>query len=115
MPPHESEPDLAAPESVPVDVTLPLNVRGHPRFEKPLPSGSREVRLLNDRPWVRTVGKLGMEVSTEGWRFPAPLAGGDAGIAKPRLFRPDADVPEEEAPAREKSQTRLKPPADTVP
>lgn len=33
----------------------------------------REIRRLNDSPWTRTLGKLAMEVSTQGWTFPAPL------------------------------------------
>jgi SNF2 family DNA or RNA helicase len=32
----------------------------------------RETRLLNAVPWTRSLGKLAMEVSTKGWRFPTP-------------------------------------------
>ena len=32
----------------------------------------REARLLTDPPWVRSLGRLSMDVSTQGWRFPTP-------------------------------------------
>jgi SNF2 family DNA or RNA helicase len=30
------------------------------------------MRLLTETPWVRSLGKQALEVSTQGWRFPAP-------------------------------------------
>ena len=33
----------------------------------------REAQLLTDTPWVRSFGKLSMEIATQGWRFPVPL------------------------------------------
>ena len=38
-----------------------------------LPVQVREARLLTEQPWTRALGKLTMEVATEGWKFPAPL------------------------------------------
>jgi SNF2 family DNA or RNA helicase len=32
----------------------------------------RAARLLTDRPWIRSLGKLNFAVSTEGWTFPVP-------------------------------------------
>src|SRR5438477_10084095 len=32
----------------------------------------REARLLTDSPWVRSLGRLDMSVTTEGWKFPSP-------------------------------------------
>src|SRR6187200_2546574 len=32
----------------------------------------RDVRLLSTMPWVRTVGKFDLSITTEGWKFPAP-------------------------------------------
>jgi SNF2 family DNA or RNA helicase len=32
----------------------------------------REARLVTEAPWIRSLGKLAMDVSTEGWRFPVP-------------------------------------------
>ena len=69
----------AAPDADPLIevVELPLlpapEVQTLPRFERPLQVSVREARLLEQPPWVRTLGKLAMEVSTQGWRFPAPL------------------------------------------
>ena len=65
-------PALTAPEVGAVDLTLSLEVRQHPRFERPLHVQTREGRLLSDVPWVRSLGKLCLEVTTEGWRFPTP-------------------------------------------
>src|SRR5207244_11315535 len=38
-----------------------------------LTTDSREVQVAMNPPWVRSLGKLGLEVSTQGWRFPAPI------------------------------------------
>jgi SNF2 family DNA or RNA helicase len=68
---------------------------------------------------VRSVGKLTLEVSTQGWRFPLPPA-------EPRPVRPlrraaavDASAPRSRQPtgapkAVARPSTRLRPPADTV-
>ncbi len=34
--------------------------------------GVREARLLTDSPWVRSLGRLELSISTEGWKFPSP-------------------------------------------
>ena len=73
----------------------------------------REARLLADAPWVRSLGKLSMEVTTEGWRFPAPPEANPA-VPKPRLYEPEARpevAPERPRPGK---TTRLKPPRDTT-
>jgi SNF2 family DNA or RNA helicase len=87
-----------------------------PGAELPLEAGVRPAKLLSDAPWVRSLGKLGMDVSTEGWRFPTPCSEVEL-VRRPRLFDPGAgDVP---APAADGTlnrprKTRLQPPADTV-
>jgi SNF2 family DNA or RNA helicase len=95
-----------------LDLDLPVDVRTLPGSATPLRVAIREARLLAGSPWVRSLGKLDMEVSTEGWRFPTPpdlTAPPPAREVKPRLFQPDpADV----EPAAKK--TRLLPPPDTV-
>ena len=70
-----------------VDLSLPLEIKPHPRFERPLQASVREARLLTDAPWVRSLGKLALEVTTEGWRFPAPPQE-TALPPRPRLHRP---------------------------
>jgi SNF2 family DNA or RNA helicase len=107
------QPD-ASPDVIDIDVTLPLEVKAHPRFEKPLHVAVKEGRLLKDAPWVRSLGKLPMEVATEGWRFPPPILEG-AAPSKPRLFL--GEPAPANAPLQVTSgvrQTRPRPPSDTV-
>jgi SNF2 family DNA or RNA helicase len=116
--PASPDPALPPPRVEAVELTLPLEVRPHPRFERPLQAGVREARLLNERPWVRSLGRLGLDVATQGWRFPSP-PDQPRGPVKPRLFQPQPEpspappgppVP----PAGKPARTRLRPPADTV-
>jgi SNF2 family DNA or RNA helicase len=94
-----------------------VEARGHPRFERPLQVAVREARLLTQAPWVRPLGRLTMEVSTQGWRFPAPLEPVTP-AQPPRLFKPpEQGEPDEAAgtaPAEPKPRTRLRPPSDAV-
>lgn len=113
---HVPSPVDDFPEVASVDLTLPIEVKTHTRFEKPLHVTVRDARLLNDPPWVRSLGKLSMEVSTEGWRFPTP--GEPLMPAKPRLHQPEEpdsqlDNADPETAAK-KHTTRLRPPSDTV-
>jgi SNF2 family DNA or RNA helicase len=55
-----------------IDLLRAPEVVAYPAFERPPRFTLREARLLNDAPWVRGLGKLTMEVATEGWRFPTP-------------------------------------------
>ena len=64
-------------EIAPIDVAafdcgLPVDVRPHPRFAKPLEVAIRQGALLTTAPWVRSLGKLAMEVTVQGWKFPLP-------------------------------------------
>ncbi|HEV3204338.1 MAG TPA: DEAD/DEAH box helicase [Gemmataceae bacterium] len=77
----------------------------------------REARLLNDAPWVRTMGIFGQEVSTAGWRFPAPpderapIAG--AGTIAPVQTNRHLEIQEPKAKSKKK-WTRLRPPSDAA-
>src|SRR5437773_12438238 len=62
-----------------IDLGLPLEVRGLPAMERPLQVQVRESRLLTSPPWVRSLGKLTLEVTTQGWRFPTPPSEKDEG------------------------------------
>src|SRR3954453_3190700 len=64
------EPDCR-PEVIQVDMGLTLGTRSLPKFDKGLRLSVREAKLLHDPPWVRSLGKLNLEVGTDGWRFPA--------------------------------------------
>src|SRR5262249_45657283 len=83
----------------------------HPRFERPLTVAVREAKLLTAAPWVRSLGKLALEVSTEGWKLPAPPLE-TLPPRKPRLFQPKLP-PALPDPAKKKA-TRLQPSGDTV-
>jgi SNF2 family DNA or RNA helicase len=111
----------AAPPDIGVealDLGLPVEVRAHPRFEHPLSVNVRQAPLLTRAPWTRTLGKLGLEVSTSGWRFPAPAE--TFAPFRPKLFQPTEapGVPREAhglppgglTPPR----TRLRPPTEMV-
>jgi len=106
-----------------IDLRFPLEVRGVPRFERPLHVSVRAAALLTKAPWTRAVGKLAMEVSTFGWRFPTPAEPLTA--SKPALYCPrKALVPETAQPKVEPAPpsgepasgawTRLRPPSDLV-
>jgi SNF2 family DNA or RNA helicase len=85
----------------------PVESRSLPAFERPLQPTIREHGLLKATPWVRTLGKLSMEVNTQGWRFPSP---GDPPLftpnARPEKAKPDAGQP--------RVKTPIKPPSDMV-
>ncbi len=96
------EPTIAALPLVPA-----ATVRSLPAFERPLQATVREVGLLKTTPWVRTLGKLTIDVSTQGWRFPSP---DDVPPAPPGVKpeQPKAD------PKQARAKTPIKPPSDMV-
>jgi SNF2 family DNA or RNA helicase len=110
-----SSPD-DAPQILPLDVALTTEARILPRFEQPVPIAVRAARLLNDPPWIRSLGKLALEVTTEGWRFPAPPS--EAVVpTKPRLFQPEKSLEPDEVStpdAGRKKRVRIRPPRDAV-
>jgi SNF2 family DNA or RNA helicase len=91
-------------------------------FEKALHVGVREAALLTKTPWTRTMGKLAMEVSTFGLRFPAPAepAGGPLPALGQATPPPAPEAPRindegEPSPATAgPTWTRLRPPSDLV-
>lgn len=97
-----------------VTLDLPLEIRNLPRFDRPLQVQVRETPLLNEAPWVRSLGKLTMEVTTQGWRFPMPAD--QQIIPKPRLARPEKESvnPSAPAPDRPPQRTRIQPPSDRI-
>ncbi len=95
-----------------IELLQPPEVKPHPRFERPLHVHVREARLLHDAPWVRSLGKMALEVSTTGWRFPAPPAEFKSETS-PRPVPPEPE-PETPPPKAEGRRTRLRPSPDTV-
>ncbi|MSQ95757.1 MAG: DEAD/DEAH box helicase [Gemmataceae bacterium] len=90
-----------------IDLTPAVGLRSLPAFDRPLHANVRDIPLLKTMPWIRTLGKLSIEVSTHGWRFPSPddplpLALGDRPEKLIAGARPD------------RMRTRVKPPSDMV-
>ncbi len=65
-------------EQLPMPGVTPLPLLDAPEvgslvsFQPPLEARVRELRLAPERPGVRSLGKLAMEVRTQGWKFPTP-------------------------------------------
>jgi SNF2 family DNA or RNA helicase len=80
------------------------------RGDRPLTATVKDARLLTDSPWSRSVGRLELDVRTEGWKFPLPS--GEPTPAKAASERPAAacDTP----PPELTRPVRPKPTADTV-
>ena len=90
--------------------TIPLvpamDVRSLPAFARPMQPTVREMSLLKATPWVRSLGKLSIEVTTQGWRFPSP---GD-----PPLGPPNPQPEKKPGPMPPRAKTPIKPPSDMV-
>lgn len=90
----------------------------------PLPSeptlepAVREARLLTDSPWVRSIARLELSVTTEGWKFPAPpaeYASPPRLASEPQPGRHEVKLPtlpDHQDP--KKARVRPKPTPDTV-
>jgi SNF2 family DNA or RNA helicase len=82
---------------------------------RPLTVNAREARLLTAVPWVRSLGKLGMEVGTDGWRFPLPVMEQQIGNRESGVNREGSSAsPDSRLRNPDSRKTRLKPPADAV-
>jgi SNF2 family DNA or RNA helicase len=113
--PHEElEGDCEIIDLLPTPDTLPLS-----RYEQPLGVGVKDARLLSQSPWVRSLGKLDLSVTTEGWKFPAPPRELDRPPTKPaekpvgRQVIDLPQLPDGSQPAK-KPRVRPRPTADTV-
>ena len=107
--------DLAVPPppaTAALDLAIPLEVRTLPALGRPLQPVVREVGLLLRPPWVRTLGKLAIDVPTQGWRFPTP----DEPTASLQIVDPDPAAANKSAdrPCRHGHATHVKPPGDMV-
>ncbi len=83
-----------------------IGIRSIPAFDRPIQSTVREVPLVNQPPWVRTLGKLTVDVSTQGWRFPSPN--------EPLPPVEPNEAVDQAKPPTEQAKTRVKPPSDMV-
>jgi SNF2 family DNA or RNA helicase len=102
---------LPAPGVQECDLTLPVEIAAVPSFERVPVVRVREARLLTEPPWIRSLGKLGMDVRTVGWRFPTPP---DEGMERLSTERAE---PESARPALRPPRSalhRLQPTKETV-
>jgi len=117
VPPEpEDRARIDLPQIQEVDLMLTCAARSLPALERSCHVGTREARLLTERPWIRSSSKFNLEVSAEGWRFaqphdelkstpqtraaePPPAAIGAPLAPRPRLGR---------------AATRIRPPNDMV-
>ncbi|HMC88825.1 MAG TPA: DEAD/DEAH box helicase [Gemmataceae bacterium] len=113
----DSEVRLPAPAIKPIALASLLAAERHPSFERALQVSVRPFRVLHSPPWVRSLGKLALDVTTEGWRFPVPREADNGGVAREGQ-RGAAAVSEARpfpgAASGAKKRTRLRPPADAV-
>src|SRR5262245_13679386 len=93
-----------------VDLELSAEARSMTGFERSLLPQVREVRLLGGSPWVRSLGKLALEVATQGWKFPTP----PEPVLPPPYERPAPQPQEEAGRADAPPRTRIVPPRDKV-
>jgi SNF2 family DNA or RNA helicase len=112
-----TDPPVSPPDVQSVSLGFTVEARPNARFERPLQVGVREARLLSEPPWIRSPGRLALEVSTEGWRFPAPPPE-QITESRPRLFRAREDDLAEPLPQPKPAllppKTRLRPSGDAV-
>jgi SNF2 family DNA or RNA helicase len=111
-----SAPDCL-PDVTEIDIGLSLEIRGVPKFDKGFRLSVREAKLLQDPPWVRSLGKLNLEVSTDGWRFPAvqdsaPPQPGKPAAPKVAVTQPDVTTPTLAFPTN--GGTKIRPTQDTL-
>jgi SNF2 family DNA or RNA helicase len=88
-----------------------------------LTTDTREVKVAMNPPWVRSLGKPGLEVSTQGWRFPAPIDPDSVQNPKLEIRNPKSVIRNESGfrisnlgslTRASRPQRRLQPSADTV-
>src|SRR5712691_1480062 len=91
---------------------MPFQVEALPGFDRPLPIAVREARLLGDPPWTRSLGKLALEISTEGWKFPAPAF--DAPNPPSENTPRPKPTPKPDEAASQRPRTRPWPTGETV-
>lgn len=96
------------------------SVRPLPRFDAPMNANLRDVKLLTQSPWVRTLGRLDLTISSEGFKFPAPPPELDKPppprpAGEPAEGRRVIDLPEVPDPnAAKKAPIRTRPTPETV-
>jgi SNF2 family DNA or RNA helicase len=65
-------PEIAQPDTDGISLQFVIDASPLPGIGRPITVSTREARLLHEAPWSRSLGKLTLEVTTEGWKFPSP-------------------------------------------
>jgi SNF2 family DNA or RNA helicase len=105
-PQHPAKDELPRPEIYKIDVLDGAVTQSG--LDPSLTVETSEARLLLTAPWVRSATKLNLQVTTEGWRFPAPPL--EMPAARPlRIFRAGAAPPTEGTAEPTVRRTRLRP------
>src|SRR6516164_5400153 len=78
-----------------IELSLPVEARSLPRFDRPLEVNVRQATLLSNSPWARSLGKLELSITTQSWRFPTPPDQSNP-VARPRLAELGHDGPAEQ-------------------
>ncbi len=119
IPPTLAEESISVTEVTAVDLSLAVQAYPDTRFGRPLAATVRSAGLLTATPWVRSLGKLPLDVTTQGWRFPTPpdlKPIPPQADASPREASPSRQVKLQEGgqPVEAGQRTRLRAPASTV-
>jgi len=86
-----------------------------PSFDRPLATVVREVPLVAGAPWIRSLGKLSLEVTTKGWCFPTPIdALRPAQEPTETEIAPATPEPATGSTARRPARIRVRPPMDAI-
>ncbi len=111
LPPENSAPLLHVEQ---IDLSLSVEVHTLPRFERPLEVSVRQAALLNHPPWVRSLGKIGMDVTTQGWRFPTPPDQATVTSSQRQQEKPSLTLRTGEDSEKPRSRTKIRPPRESV-
>ncbi|MCS6850848.1 MAG: DEAD/DEAH box helicase [Gemmataceae bacterium] len=106
-------------EATAVPLAVPPEVEAPPAWRRGWPMAVRDARLLTEVPWVRSLGKLPLEIGSQGWRFPTPpdqpLKARPARLGEAAGPRPaSAGLPPAAVPPAALPRTRPKPPRDLL-
>jgi SNF2 family DNA or RNA helicase len=101
---------VTEPATAAMPLAIGVEVRTLPALGRPMQPTVREVGLMLRPPWVRALGKLTIDVPTQGWRFPTP----DEPTSSLRIFDPDKPRPTPASAEAAAGRTHVKPPGDMV-
>jgi SNF2 family DNA or RNA helicase len=112
----EPPPSEQGPATHALDLSPPIQVCNFSSLVQFLQPSTLAARLLLEPPWLRSLGKLPITVTTEGWRFPAPPV--DPPPITPRSFIPKSTPTPAGSGHHTKPAlpcvTRLRPPNDAI-